>query len=269
MLNATRRIAGDLAHATAFLTRLPVPAILFAGTPLDFARQGWAFPVVGALVGLVAGLVASLALFATGNAPIAAVTAVAASVIVTGALHEDGLADVADGFWGGHEPARRLAIMRDSAVGTYGVAALVVAVALKVTAIVPLLALSPGAFCLVLATAGALGRHELLTHWLVLPPAPRPDGNGKPSLAARFGRPGRDQMALAFALTLALVATLLLAVPAVTVLPALVLAALATGTVTLVSLRKIGGHTGDTLGATAVLAELAFLSGALAPTSWP
>ena len=106
----------QLRVAFAFLTRLPV------GSPPDLplARAAWAFPVVGALVGAIGGGIYLCAEFVGLAGSTAALLAVGATVLATGALHEDGLADTADGLVARGDPARRLAVMRDSRIGTYG-----------------------------------------------------------------------------------------------------------------------------------------------------
>ncbi len=118
----TARAIRDLRTATAFMTRLPV------GAPEggDLAAACWAFPVAGLLIGAIAG--GLLAAAWTFGAPplVAALLALAAMAALTGALHEDGLADTADGLGGG-SPERKLEIMRDSRVGAFGVLALVFA----------------------------------------------------------------------------------------------------------------------------------------------
>ena len=252
----------DLAHATAFLTRLPVPARAFGNAPLDFSRQCWAFSAVGALVGAIVASVAT-GLLALGASPLlAAVFAAATATFVTGALHEDGLADCADGFWGAHEPERRRAIMRDSAIGTYGTMALVAVFAAKVAALDGLLAIGGVSE---LVAAASVSRAAMVVHWVALPPAPRAADRKGESLATLFGRPAPTQAALAAAL--ALLACLL--IPLWATLAGLGAAAVATAAVAALSRAKIGGFTGDTLGATALVCETAFLCGALLPTSVP
>src|SRR5579864_6859060 len=105
----------DLLIAAAFLTRMPIPTP--AVLPGRLAQASWAFPLVGVGVGLP-----TLA---------AALIAVAGTAALTGALHEDGLADTADGFGGGATPEAKLTIMRDSRNGAYGVLALIFSVALR------------------------------------------------------------------------------------------------------------------------------------------
>ena len=118
--------AGDFSEALALMTRLPARA-----PGARRAAAAWAWPLAGALVAGLAGLAAALALWLGLSAAVAAGLALAVQIALTGALHEDGLADCADGFWGGMERARRLEIMHDSRIGTYGVLALVLGLGLR------------------------------------------------------------------------------------------------------------------------------------------
>src|SRR5579883_3399555 len=126
----------DLITAAAFLTRLP----LRAPPPLPgaLARASWVFPVIGAGIGIVGGLAYVVA--ASLGLPVlaAALIAIGATVLLTGGLHEDGLADVADGFGGGADRAAKLAIMRDSRSGAFGVLAVVLSVGLRAAALASL-----------------------------------------------------------------------------------------------------------------------------------
>src|ERR1700757_3154883 len=105
--------SGELLNALGFMPTLPVPSSDAAATPDWLSRCAKYFPAVGICVGLVSALVLLLA-GAVWGPDIAALMAVAASIAVTGGLHEDGLADTADGFGGGRSVERRLAIMKDS-----------------------------------------------------------------------------------------------------------------------------------------------------------
>jgi adenosylcobinamide-GDP ribazoletransferase len=168
-------------------------------------------------------------------------------MILTGALHEDGLADVADGFGGGRDTAAKLEIMRDSRLGTYGAAILLVSFAAKLSA---LAALPDAQMVYGLISAHALARGVLPVMSLNLPYA-RKDG-----LAANAGRPdaGMAAAAVLIALVIALLALSWAAAfwaALVTALSALAMAWLAK--------RQIGGQTGDVLGATEQVAETAVL----------
>src|SRR5919198_3291922 len=121
--------------ALRFMTRLPLPRVEFREG--DLRRASALFPLVGAVVaGIGIGVRAALEPLWGGS--VAPLGALAAMIVVTGALHEDGLADTADGLWGGWTPAQRLEIMRDSRVGTYGVVALVGALSLRIALLAPL-----------------------------------------------------------------------------------------------------------------------------------
>ena len=128
----------DFKTATAFLTRLPMPHPQ-GPMPQNFVRAHRMFPVVGSLIGAAVGLVC-LGLRYLGVPDLAAsALALGAGAILTGALHEDGLADVADGFGGGRDVEAKLAIMRDSRIGSYGVMALLVGFATKLSALAAIL----------------------------------------------------------------------------------------------------------------------------------
>lgn len=239
----------DAALALVFLTRLPLPALgpldgpLADGAPAR--AMGW-FPLVGALIGLAGGAVFALAALAHLPPLAGALLALAATVRLTGGLHEDGAADVADGFGGGRDRLRKLEIMRDSRVGSYGVLALVFSVGIRAAA---LAALPVPAAVAALAAAGALSRCGLAALARVLSPARR-DG-----LAAAQGKPAMATVLLALVSGIA-VAAIALGGPA---LPALAAALLAVAAVAALARRQIGGHTGDVFGAAQQVAEAAVL----------
>jgi adenosylcobinamide-GDP ribazoletransferase len=233
------------------LTRLPMR---LAGPPRG-AATAWAWPLVGALVGAAGAAAGALAL-AVGLAPaLAAVTVLAVQMLLTGALHEDGLADSADGLWGGADRQQRLEIMKDSRIGSYGVLALILGTLGRWAAIGMLAAAGDWA---ALLAAGAISRAPMAVLMAALPAA-RPGG-----LSQGIGRPGRRAVLLA----LALAAGFGLAAMGLSVLPALAAAALAAALLGRLALSRIGGQTGDILGASQQLSELAVLAvatAALAP----
>ncbi|MFO1111826.1 MAG: adenosylcobinamide-GDP ribazoletransferase [Bradyrhizobium sp.] len=236
----------DFKTAIAFLTRLPMPHPQ-GPMPPNFVRAHRMFPLVGALIGAAIGLLC-LALRAAGLPDLAAAAlALGGGMMLTGGLHEDGLADVADGFGGGRDIAAKLEIMRDSRLGTYGALALLVSFAAKLSA---LAALPDARIVYGMIAAHALARGVLPVMSLNLPYA-RKDG-----LAANAGRP--DAAVALAAMAIALVIALLALSWAnafwaalVTAIGALVMAWLAR--------RQIGGQTGDVLGATEQVAETAVL----------
>ncbi|MFB2551680.1 adenosylcobinamide-GDP ribazoletransferase [Ensifer soli] len=248
--------AVDTGRSLAFLSRLRVPARAFEGFDGRYVRTARAFPVAGLAIALPPALLAII-LVAMGAAPLfAATAAVALSVIVTGALHEDGLADTADGIGGGRDRERALMIMKDSRIGTYGTLSLVLALALRISALAgAFAALGPVAAGAGLLAAAALSRAAMVWHWHHLPPA-RSDG-----AAVALGRP--DRSATGVALATGMAAALLLVAGTVSVgtgLAALTLAATAAVFFTGFVRRRIAGHTGDTIGATQQVVEVAVLS---------
>ena len=237
----------DLSLAVAFLTRLP----LRPSEPpeaVDLARSTRAYPLVGAGIACVGALAFWLAEALGLTPPLAALLALGATILTSGALHEDGLADVADGFGGGRDRARKLAIMRDSRTGSFGVLALILSVALRAAALAALAAPSLGLGALVAAHALSRAMLPLVMRWLR--PA-RADG-----LAAGFGRPAlRDAgAAVAIAALLSWIA-LGAAQAAILLCTALVVASLPA----LLARRQVGGYTGDVLGSVQQAVEVALL----------
>ncbi len=235
----TRGFAGFVG-ALQLLTRLPVGR-------LPAAEGGaWAWPVVGMLLGAIAGGVDWAARLLGCPPALAAAWTLAAQVLLTGGLHEDGLADTADGFGGGATAARKLDIMRDSRIGSFGALALVLSLAVRGTAIAGIAA--PG---VALIVAGALGRAAMVLARLSSPPA-RPDG-----MAARLPAPRAGTSAVA--LGLAAVCALVLVPARMAALLLAATAAISLGMARL-AVRQVGGHTGDVLGAVEVATECVVLS---------
>jgi adenosylcobinamide-GDP ribazoletransferase len=242
--------AGFLA-ATAFFTRLPVDP--HAAGAWRLADSAWAFPFVGAGIGGVAALTLLMAqLIGLGSWP-GALISVMATLVLTGALHEDGLADTADGFFGGRDREEKLAILRDSRHGTYGVLAIVLSVLLRAAALAAVGdAIHAG---LALVAAHAASRAALpVTMWR-LPPA-RPDG-----LGAAAGTP---RLAAAIAAALIGGAIALTALGPARGAVALCLTGGIVFAMTEVARRQIGGHTGDVLGAFQQIGEIVILLAASA-----
>jgi cobalamin 5'-phosphate synthase/cobalamin synthase len=235
--------------AVAFLTRIPVGRLV-ALDGRDVARGAPLYPLVGAAVGAVAGGVADLAV-PTLPAWTAAALALLVAAVVTGAMHLDALADAADGL-GGTTRERRLEIMRDHAIGSFGAVALVLVLLVEASALAALASsgnATPG-----FAAAAAVARWAPLPLAALLPPA-RPSGQGR-ALAETGALGPLGGLAVA-----AVVALLLEGVDGLAVLGA------AAGTALVVGLfvrRLIGGVTGDVLGGTTELAQAAGLVALLA-----
>ncbi len=245
MTQAPPRLLDDLAEAMALLSRLPVPAHCPRG-----AGSAWAWPLAGAVLGGLAAAAGALAL-GLGLAPgVAAAVVLGAGALLTGGLHEDGLADTADGLYGGRDRAQRLAIMKDSRVGSYGVLALVVVGLARWAALAALAGAGGWALVCGAAAAGALSRAAMAAVMAALPNA---RGSG---LSAATGRPSGATAGLAALIALA-VALLLAGWAGL----AMALAAgVAAAAVALVARARIGGQTGDILGAAQQLAEAAALA---------
>ncbi len=239
---AQRRVE-EARLALMLLTRLPAGRLAEPAPSLADAR--WAYPLVGLVVGAIAAATQAGAL-AVGLGPLpAAILALTVAALATGALHLDGLADFADGIGGGRDRAHALLIMRDSRIGSYGVIALILAMGLAATGLADLPPETAPAVLLLAATGSRLAMLVVLDR---LPPA-REDGLGRSASGTAPGAwlPGG-------------VAVALIAVwigPAA--IPALVAVAIAAVAVARLALRRIGGQTGDVLGATQVTAEVACL----------
>ena len=244
-MTGLRARVAEVQLAVMLLTRLPAGRMAEA-PPIGAAI--WAFPLVGALVGGIAAAVLTGAL-TLGIAPaLAAGLALAAGVLATGGLHEDGLADCADGFGGGRDRARKLEIMRDSRIGSYGGLALILSLGLRWQALALLAAHQPAFAPAAIVALAMSSRAGLGFALLWLPPA-RDDGMGKSAAGTSFAR-----AVIGVALTGLSLAVLLPWPSALWVLAAMTAAQLIFA---LIALRQIGGQSGDVLGAMQQLAEIA------------
>jgi adenosylcobinamide-GDP ribazoletransferase len=241
-----RRI-NDLKIGFIFLTRLP----LAQQSPIakgELSQALWTAPVVGAAVGLLGAGVYGLAQ-ALHLPPLpAAVLAVATTLIATGGLHEDGLADVSDGFGGGATRERKLEIMHDSRIGTFGVCALILSFMLRVSALTNLG--DTGLVTIVLIAAHAAGRAPIAA-FMRLVPAARADG-----MSADAGRPSQGSAMVAVLLGLV---PLMIGLGFSTGIVAVVLLAVGFGFMAWLCQSQIGGQTGDVLGALEQTGEIVVL----------
>jgi len=233
----------DLVFSLIFLTRIPLPAGPAAREhPLASAMR--VFPVAGAIIGTIGALAFAAARALGAPSPLAGAIAVAALVAVTGSLHEDGFADVADGFGGGRTRERKLEIMHDSRLGSYGGAALALSLILRVTAAGTLGTWD--AACAFVA-AGALSR-GLIPVSMTLNLSARSDGVG-----ASSGHPADGSTWMA--VFVALLAALVVLGPAQG-LVCFVLGLAAVAALAALARRQIGGYTGDVLGAGAQTVDI-------------
>ena len=268
--NGRAQFSAQLRLAVAFLTRLPVEsaaddtaddedAVFEPGeAPPDLASTMWLFPLVGFGIGGVGALALGILAWIGVPAPVAATLAIGVMIWLTGALHEDGLSDIADGFGGGGDRERKLEIMRDSRLGAYGAVTLAIVVVAKIAALATIAAHDVG------AAAGALIAATVWSRALIAPTVRWLESARDDGLGANAGKPteGDGWKGLGLAVLLVL---LVLITPAgfgvVTVLVAGGLGAFAVG---LLALRQIGGYTGDVLGAGVTIAETAALVAASA-----
>ncbi|MBP0441027.1 adenosylcobinamide-GDP ribazoletransferase [Tianweitania sediminis] len=238
---------GEMFACLGFFTRLPIPAYRLARD--GFGRALWAAPLAGVVPAFGAATMLGVG-HALDLPPLAsAVLALLATLLITGALHEDGLADVADGFGGGATRERKLEIMKDSRIGTYGVAALVLSLLLRASLMAALVPFGFWTALAVLIAAHCASRALLPAMMHDLPNA-RSGG-----VSAGVGRVPLESAMIALAL-----GAVLLAPPGVAAafLSALLLAS-CYGALRWLALRQIGGQTGDVLGSLQQAGEVAVL----------
>jgi adenosylcobinamide-GDP ribazoletransferase len=251
---STRRRGGFVANfaaAVAFFTRIPVATPADAGWSL--AEAIWAFPLVGAGIGAVVAVVFLIAQVIGLSDWLAALLAILAGLLLTGALHEDGLADSVDGLFGGSDRERRLAIMRDSRHGTFAVLALLLSVLLRAAALAQIGEAVLAGLALVAANAGS--RALLPAVMWFLPPS-RDDG-----LGAASGRPRPAAIVVGLLIAFAISGAALGPLHGIV---AWGVAVTAVAITTAIARRRIGGYTGDVLGACQQIAEIAMLLAAAA-----
>jgi len=244
---------GDCCVAGAFLTRLPFPAVKGADNKGALFGAARAFPLIGALVGVIAGAALMVAAKFDLHPLACAFIGLGVAALVTGALHEDGLADMADGFGGGASKTQKLKIMKDSRIGTFGVLAVVFSVVIRGAILGGLP--GPGMAAAALIAAAALSRALLPAVMGFLDPA------RKSGLAARAGVPDDEGWVTALVLG---VLFGFLCIGFWGGLLALVFGTAAVAVAGWLAERQIGGVTGDVLGAQQQVAEIAVLIAAAA-----
>jgi adenosylcobinamide-GDP ribazoletransferase len=250
-----------------FYSRLPIPALPGENphTLPDFRLVPRALPFAALVIAAPAALIALLAGLAGVNALLTAALAVTALVVTTGAFHEDGLADSADGLFGGHTPERRLEIMKDSRVGTFGALALGLSLLLRVSALSAVLQ-GAGAWAVAAAVlvAAPWSRVEGVRILATVEPS-RSSG-----ASAAVGQPDRSVLPIAYGLSgvLALLLVIVGALPLAGIVLGLALSALTTFWLSRTAIRLIGGQTGDILGAAQQLGEIAIYLGLAIAVGW-
>lgn len=251
------RPIAEMLGALRFLTRLPIP---FAKTvdPVPLAQAMRAFPLAGALIGAANGLAFEAFVHLRIPHLMAAALALGFNVMITGALHEDGVADTADGLFGGQTRERRLEIMRDSRIGSYGAAALILVFLMRAGAYEALLAQPFWHVLGILAGTGAFSRTMVVDLMWATRPA-RSEG-----LSVLAGRPGRNTALFAIVAGGFFAVLGGWGVAPISGVIAMGVAVLITGGLRRLATRLLGGQTGDICGAVQVLAELGMLASYLA-----
>jgi adenosylcobinamide-GDP ribazoletransferase len=240
-------------NALRFMTIVRVPSSEAATAPDWLSRSVKYFPAVGIGIGVASALVLMLA-GKIWNPVVAALLAVTTSIAITGALHEDGLADVADGFGGGWTQEQRLAIMKDSRIGAYGAIALGLSIALRVAALATL-PFAAGAAALIAAHAAARATPALAISRMTYV------GDVSAMKVAYADSPVRsDELRFTLlSVAAAMLPLIFVSIGAATM--GLLIGAAMAAALAMWSRRLIGGYTGDVLGATEQLFEIGFLLG--------
>jgi adenosylcobinamide-GDP ribazoletransferase len=243
----------ELIASLTFLTRLPIPfARTFDPPPLRATMR--LFAIAGAIIGLVNGAVLYGLNHLGVPGALASALAVGAGLLLTGALHEDGLADTADGFGGGRDRVHRLAIMSDNQIGSYGTLALIVAVAVRCIAYVEISQTEFWTLLAITTASGAFSR-SMVVDLMWSTSSAKTDG-----LAVYAGRPSRNTALFAIVSGMTFVAIAGFLFRWESALFAVALAACTAALMRFTAMRLIGGQTGDVCGAVQVLSELAMLA---------
>ncbi len=251
--HAKQTFIGDLVAAFMLLSQLPCNWYKFdSKQPPRIDQSGWAFPVVGLVIGGVSGSIICLLQNLEVSNFISATIALIAMTILTGALHEDGLADMADGFGGGHSTDAKIRIMHDSCIGSYGVMALCLSSMLRVGLLANLATqqFSQTTFIIIIALLMAGSRWQILLLLWLFPVSK------KAKLAKLTKPPSIAQLGVSMILWLA---------PFMVVLPPLTAATLgitalsSAAIIGRIAMHQISGLTGDVMGASVICAEIALM----------
>lgn len=244
-MNARAWVCNRMAEAQLaliLLTRLPVGT--GPGAHIALASSVWAWPIAGIITGIIGGAVYFCATLVGVPTGVAALLAIAAMILVTGGLHEDGLADLADGCGGGRDRARKLEIMSDSRIGSYGTLALIISVGLRVSSIATI---APASAVVPALIAVATVSRAVLPVWIMILPTAKPNG-----LGTSFAQVRLLPTLVAMGIGIAFVLPLGLATGAIVI----GVIAVSGGCVAAFAYRQLGGQTGDVLGAIQQVTEI-------------
>lgn len=243
----------DIAAAFLLLSRFPVFWHTFDDdSPPDFVSAQWAFPVVGFVIGGIAGMVLWLGIELDLPVILSATLALASTLALTGAMHEDGLADTADGFGGGRDAAAKVEIMHDSHIGSYGAMGLCLSTITRIGLLVALAEKSDGWLIIIfMAIVGAGSRFQVLTMLCLYPV----------SSYAKLGMvTGRPEFRRGFVGMAIWVVPLMIFTPQTGGVAAIVVATAVSLWFGKLAMKQIGGLSGDVMGAAILLGEISILS---------
>jgi adenosylcobinamide-GDP ribazoletransferase len=244
-----RKFVEEIGLAFALLTRFRIPTFQIRSSA-TYASAFWAFPIVGAVVGVMAATVFWLCMTVGLSIVVSAILTVTAMILMCGGLHEDGFSDFWDGIGGGRTRERKLAIMRDSRQGAYGALAVALMLALQIVLLTDIYIRGGISACLtVLVASEAAARGAIAIPCLVIKPA-RGDGLGTVMQSA-----GKSTLWIGLMIGAAIALVLMLQIGIVLIIGALAGA----GVIAALAARHLGGFTGDVLGATVVMARLSGL----------
>ena len=239
----------DLIASIMFFTRIPINWNFFSNKPPDLTKAAWSFPIIGFLVGMLSGIFGELCIFIGLPIFLSSVIAITFSIILTGAFHEDGLADMADGFGAGGSAVKINKIMHDSRLGTYGTTALTLGLLIRLGLVISLVEL--GISIIVILSFGfASGKLAILFL-------------RKLYKTSKFSKTG--SIIKNVSITKLILAIILwffpiyFIFPIVSILLGILFIFIVVFFIGNMSRIKLGGLTGDVLGATAFISELAFL----------
>ena len=243
-------LLGDVMAAFMFLSKVPIPWENFSEKPPDLTRSFWAFPLVGLILGSFSGIIALFFLISGFHSLISVIIGVCFGLILTGAIHEDGFAHSVDGFIEGENTSEIIEIMRDNKIGTYGALALILSLIIRVICLASLAYESSWLMFIGFATSGTIGKCMIVFLRSMSDPI---SDTGLSSLTERT-----EGGVLWSALGISFFSMIIL-LPFGIALSGFLLCLILTYGIRAIVERKIGGITGDILGATEQFSVLIFL----------
>ncbi len=245
---------GDIAAAFLLLSRIPVKYQFAKDSPPDFNSSLWAFPLVGLVIGTFGGIMLTFASFLGLPLLVCGGLSVSVMAMATGAMHEDGLADTADGFGGGRDVDDKMRIMHDSHIGSYGVLALCISTIIRISLFASIAGLDLSNLALIglVAAIAAAARWQILIALRAFPIA------ADAKLAKVTGQPSMIAIFAAAFLWVVPLAYFVVPIAAVIAGIATLLVCLGLGRI---AMRQINGISGDVMGAMIILGEIMLAAG--------